>query len=631
MKKVGPYTLLESNERDIYYFYPTLSLIKEEIVRKINTLCIVFDIFPYNEEIYSMNVSVIDKDNDTKFTTYTINLIKQDKNIYNIINILSNNEVEILEEINFKTLDYEGFISLLTTNNELQRIIPTLRQELEKNKNNLNNEKEVVKVIDIPSKVNYYQNITGYIIDTLEHLVTTEDELDLSKEILKSVKRSHEVVLYNEQYCNLAYLSVYANITYQIKSKEQKNTRSLDVKELKCDTNKTELSYSEYDKIINSFINKEQLDEELNIIQERIEYELNSKPRVTEFTNHIQIILADDKYIDDKKRVRAVKESSLKELVSYNLKENNYRILPRNEAIIYNFKEDNKTLDFIAIISIDLIEKILKLITIDMNKETKPKTDILRALENIKSNNKINSKPNNIRALIYTLIMIEIYYYKNINEKILLFSSGQNIINLDYKNGGYDISIINRNNDRLIGKLSRLTDDTIEEIRKSLNTSEKEFNQLINKIIMNNMCASLSKLNIDIDIKDISHEDIYIMFNRTCKKDVFRGEFTLDELLVTLTNAKINKIKKVKEVVEEEQPKEEYILGILKEDYEYIVRKSKTIADIMLENNSKNEIYRKIADLYNQFKHAKNVSIKKKIVLELGNLLKIDGIKLEKM
>lgn len=631
MKKVGPYTLLESNERDIYYFYPTLSLIKEEIVRKINTLCIVFDIFPYNEEIYSMNVSVIDKDNDTKFTTYTINLIKQDKNIYNIINILSNNEVEILEEINFKTLDYEGFISLLTTNNELQRIIPTLRQELEKNKNNLNNEKEVVKVIDIPSKVNYYQNITGYIIDTLEHLVTTEDELDLSKEILKSVKRSHEVVLYNEQYCNLAYLSVYANITNQIKSKEQKNTRSLDVKELKCDTNKTELSYSEYDKIINSFINKEQLDEELNIIQERIEYELNSKPRVTEFTNHIQIILADDKYIDDKKRVRAVKESSLKELVSYNLKENNYRILPRNEAIIYNFKEDNKTLDFIAIISIDLIEKILKLITIDMNKETKPKTDILRALENIKSNNKINSKPNNIRALIYTLIMIEIYYYKNINEKILLFSSGQNIINLDYKNGGYDISIINRNNDRLIGKLSRLTDDTIEEIRKSLNASEKEFNQLINKIIMNNMCASLSKLNIDIDIKDISHEDIYIMFNRTCKKDVFRGKFTLDELLVTLTNAKINKIKKVKEVVEEEQPKEEYILGILKEDYEYIVRKSKTIADIMLENNSKNEIYRKIADLYNQFKHAKNVSIKKKIVLELGNLLKIDGIKLEKM
>ncbi len=631
MKKVGPYTLLESNERDIYYFYPTLSLIKEEIVRKINTLCIVFDIFPYNEEIYSMNVSVIDKDNDTKFTTYTINLIKQDKNIYNIINILSNNKVEILEEINFKTLDYEGFISLLTTNNELQRIIPTLRQELEKNKNNLNNEKEVVKVIDIPSKVNYYQNITGYIIDTLEHLVTTEDELDLSKEILKSVKRSHEVVLYNEQYCNLAYLSVYANITNQIKSKEQKNTRSLDVKELKCDTNKTELSYSEYDKIINSFINKEQLDEELNIIQERIEYELNSKPRVTEFTNHIQIILADDKYIDDKKRVRAVKESSLKELVSYNLKENNYRILPRNEAIIYNFKEDNKTLDFIAIISIDLIEKILKLITIDMNKETKPKTDILRALENIKSNNKINSKPNNIRALIYTLIMIEIYYYKNINEKILLFSSGQNIINLDYKNGGYDISIINRNNDRLIGKLSRLTDDTIEEIRKSLNTNEKEFNQLINKIIMNNMCASLSKLNIDIDIKDISHEDIYIMFNRTCKKDVFRGKFTLDELLVTLTNAKINKIKKVKEVVEEEQPKEEYILGILKEDYEYIVRKSKTIADIMVDNKSKNEIYRKIADLYNQFKHAKNVSVKKKIVLELGNLLKIDGIKLEKM
>lgn len=630
MKKVGPYTILEQKENDTYYFYPTLSIVGEPITRKSNILNIVFDITPYNDEIYSLTVSVSNKD-ITKFTTYTMYLIKESNHIYNIITILNSNEIEIHETIDFTTLDYENFINLLMSNSELQRIIPELKKQLELDKENLNSEKETAKIIDIPTKINYYQNITGYIIDTLEHIVTTEDELSLSKEILKSVKRTHEVVLYNAEYCHLAYLSLYANIVFQIKSDTQKNTRSLDTKELKCDTNKKELSYIDLEKIISSFINKEEVNEELNIIQERIAYELNSKPRVKTFTNHMQIILADDKYIDETKRVRAIKEKTLKELICLNLKENNYRILPRNEAIVYNYNKDTNMIDFIAIISIDLIEKILKLITIDMNSNTKPKTDILRAIDNLIKSNKVNPKPNNIRALIYTLIMIEIYYYKNINDKLLLFSSGQNIINLDYKNGGYDISVINRNNNRLIGKLSRITEETKEKIRVSLNTNEKEFNTFINNIIMNNMVDQVSTLNIDIDIKDISHQDIFIMFNRTLKKDVFRGKFTLDELLVTLTNAKINKIKKSKDVQKhiEEEKEPEYIYGIYKTDYEYIIRKSKTISEIMENNSSKNKVYLKISDLYNQFKHAKNPNMKKRITLELGKLLEIEDIKTE--
>lgn len=630
MKKVGPYTILEQKENDTYYFYPTLSIVGEPITRKSNILNIVFDITPYNDEIYSLTVSVSNKD-ITKFTTYTMYLIKESNHIYNIITILNSNEIEIHETIDFTTLDYENFINLLMSNSELQRIIPELKKQLELDKENLNSEKETAKIIDIPTKINYYQNITGYIIDTLEHIVTTEDELSLSKEILKSVKRTHEVVLYNAEYCHLAYLSLYANIVFQIKSDTQKNTRSLDTKELKCDTNKKELSYIDLEKIISSFINKEEVNEELNIIQERIAYELNSKPRVKTFTNHMQIILADDKYIDETKRVRAIKEKTLKELICLNLKENNYRILPRNEAIVYNYNKDTNMIDFIAIISIDLIEKILKLITIDMNSNTKPKTDILRAIDNLIKSNKVNPKPNNIRALIYTLIMIEIYYYKNINDKLLLFSSGQNIINLDYKNGGYDISVINRNNNRLIGKLSRITEETKEKIRVSLNTNEKEFNTFINNIIMNNMVDQVSTLNIDIDIKDISHQDIFIMFNRTLKKDVFRGKFTLDELLVTLTNAKINKIKKSKDVQKhiEEEKEPDYIYGIYKTDYEYIIRKSKTISEIMENNSSKNKVYLKISDLYNQFKHAKNPNMKKRITLELGKLLEIEDIKTE--
>lgn len=628
MKKIGPYTLLDNKENKTYYFYPTLSLEEKEIVKKINMLCIKFDIYPYNDEIYSMNVSVLNKDNETKYSTFTINIIESRKNVVNIIKILNNNEVEVEDEINFNTLNYQDFLKLLTNNKDLQKIIPSLKAELENYKNSLNNEKETAKIIDIPTCINYFQNVTGYLIDSLEHLVTTDDELDVSKEILKSVKRTHEVVLYNEEYCHLAYLSLYSNIVLNIKSSNQKNTRSLDIKDLKCDTNKTELSYNDFDKIINSFINNSEIDEELNIIQERIEYELNTKQRVVSFTNHSKIILADDKYIDDKKRVRAVKESDLKQLVAFNLKENNYRILPRNEVIIYNYKENNKDLDFVAIISLDMVEKIIKLITIDMNKETKSKTDILRSIDNLKKSSKINSKPNNIRALIYTLIMMETYYYKNINNKILLFSSGQNIINLEFKNGGYDISIINRNNERLIGKLSKITDDTKDNIKKALNINEKEFNKLINKIIMDNIVAATSLFNIDIDIKEISHNDIYIMFNRTLKKDIFRAKFKLDELLITLTNVKIGKVKKIeqhKEFVTEEQ--DEYILGIYKEDYDYIIRKSNTIKDIMSTSESKNKTYLKIADLYSQFVHSKNTSVKKKIIFQLAELLEIEDIR----
>ena len=118
------------------------------------------------------------------------------------------------------------------------------------------------------------------------------------------------------------------------------------------------------------------------------------------------------------------------------------------------------------------------------------------------------------------------------------------------------------------------------------------------------------------------------MFNRTLKKDIFRAKFKLDELLITLTNVKIGKVKKIeqhKEFVTEDQ--DEYILGIYKEDYDYIIRKSNTIKDIMSTSESKNKTYLKIADLYNQFIHSKNISIKKKIIFQLAELLEIEDLR----
>ena len=305
-----------------------------------------------------------------------------------------------------------------------------------------------------------------------------------------------------------------------------------------------------------------------------------------------------------------------------------YRPLPRNEVLLYNIENDN--IDFCAIISLDKILELFKTYKLNATDENKPLLDLLKTLENLIIQDKHKRTNNTLQISILTYLMINMYYYNNINKNILLFNKGQNIINLDYKNGGYDISIINRTNNRLIGKLSKITDDTKDLIKESLEKNEKTFNTLINKIILKNIDDSLKNMKIDIDIKEISHKNIYVMFNRSLKKDIFRGKFSLEELLVTLTSIKSPKetIPMIKETKNEE-PKETYIYGILKSDYDFITRKSHTINEIIETTQIKDKTYQKISKTYQKFLKETKKDNKQKLILELAELLNIESIKKE--
>ena len=152
---------------------------------------------------------------------------------------------------------------------------------------------------------------------------------------------------------------------------------------------------SDLDNLLNSFIEslkqETTINEELNIIEERIEYALSTKPKLKVITDFIKIILIDDKYVDQSKRNRSIEESLLKELIINSLTNYNYRPLPRNQVLLYT-ENDNK-IDFIAIISLDLIEKLLHTYKVN-TKDNKVYENILKTIDNIivKGQKKKNEK-----------------------------------------------------------------------------------------------------------------------------------------------------------------------------------------------------------------------------------------------
>ena len=134
-------------------------------------------------------------------------------------------------------------------------------------------------------------------------------------------------------------------------------------KDIKCDTNKTSIEYEDLEYILNSFINSLKEEEielrgDLNIIQERIEYILTSKPKQKEIKEFIKVILIDDKYQDTTKRNRSIKEDTLKDLIINSFLNTTYRPLPRNQVLLYN--ETNNNIDFVCIASLDMIYTLLK-------------------------------------------------------------------------------------------------------------------------------------------------------------------------------------------------------------------------------------------------------------------------------
>lgn len=602
------YTLIESTDIDKIYFYPIKALTNVKVTQKKDDICILFEIKKETSS-YNMHCSLLNSDNVIVFKSYSILLKEIGLNKYVVVSTTNDlKHAEILPSciIDFNNLNYNNFIEILKNNEDLSKMIPDLMSLIKKSVNSLREEQKVVEKIDIPSPLNYYKNITGYTINYLEEIISKEDELDISNKILKNIRKNFDVVLNEKNQNKLAYISLYGIILKNVKSIILKPKDIMDSKELKPDTNKTSIKSADLKAILNSYINNlienKKSSSEEDIIEERIEYIITSKPRLKEFTNFIKIILMSDKYTDTSKRTRLIKEIDLKELVLDNISGGNYFILPRNQVLIYNNIEE--ITDFICIISIDKIYNLLKTYRLNSEKENKSKIDLLKTLDNIISDNQTKITEKNIQISILILIMIHLYYYKNVNENNLLFYKDEYILKLDYKKGNYDIFAINRHTEKKVGHLIKIADETKDLIKSSLSKSEKSFNVQINKIIYNNLIEALNNLAIDIDIKELSHRGITIRINRVLKKDIFNFSLPLDSFLTILTS--IQKQKEVTKIeipeiedIELKEEKTKYNLPL--EEYEYIIRKSNTIKEIMEKESLDNVDYQEITALYNKF------------------------------
>ena len=122
-------------------------------------------------------------------------------------------------------------------------------------------------------------------------------------------------------------------------------------------------------------------------------------------------------------------------------------------------------------------------------------------------------------------------------------------------------------------------------IKSSLNKGEKSFNTHVNNLIYQSIEKSLSNLNINIVSKELTCNDTLIKFNKSSKENYFECTFNLAELLNIISSIKItkNEIKYKEELLEE--PTEEISNKEENIDYDYIIRKTLAIIEMMKKNS----------------------------------------------
>ncbi len=614
---LNDYTLLKDSANETIRFYPEAAILKQKVDKVDDTLYIEFNIVKDPKtKVNIMYVTLINSDNEELYKSYSIYLKEISLYKYVILNSINDYaDAEIMPSliIDFNKLNYNNFLTVLANNKDLSRMVPDLKNALEKDIKSLSEAKNIAEIINIQSPLNYFQNITGYLINEIEKMISNPEEEEISRRILKSFKKKYEIALNDKNQIILSFLSLQANLLSKVKSNNLVSKNILDTTELKTDTNKEEISLKELHNILERIVDKEKynkpIPEDLSIIQERIVYLIETKPRIKQFNNLLKIILANDKYLSKNKRVRAVSEEKLKELVIKAMTRLTYRTLPRNQILIYNLEGN---VDFIAIISTDKIMELLSTYHINRNSD-KFNLDLYKKVSDIIYKDDVNKDGIYLIALIYNLLATNIYYYKNISNSILLIDKGEAIINLDYVEGEYDISIINKNTNKKMASISKVADETKETIKKELKISEKAFTAFINKIIYNNLIKDLEELAIDIDIQEYTHNGITIKFNKLLKEDIFSGEFTLGELLNILATVKELKkkekpVEKEEEInIEEEQPEEIVEEDAMSEEEKNgILRKASAIAEVMNNQPIDNDNYKLIAEIYNEYRKTKN-------------------------
>ncbi len=621
--KLNKYTLLETGTPDKIHFYIEASMLDKEINKKENDLHITFEITKEKEDkLYDMHIFLINKNREIVYRSYSVYLKEIDKYNYAILdsrNDITHAEVMPKNTINFNTLDYNTLTKLLASVEEFTNMVPDLTAALKNYKEEINVEKEVALTIDIPTPTNYFHNVVGNNILLFEQVVANEKEQDITNRLLSQAKKRFEVVLNNDYDKKLSLLNLMSFLLNKVKSTSLIPKPIIKDTELKIDTNKEELSLDELQNTLNSFIKQEDLDSD-NIISERIHYILESKPKLKEITNFVKVIFTDNEYVDTKRRVRAIKEETLKDLLINSFIEETYLPLPRNEVLIYHLK-NSKTIDFLCVISLDLIYNLYKTYkynSIDENVESvKLLEDTLKLYDD-----KNISAESYIKITIEIITMMYLYYLKNINSKALMFNKGDYIIDLGYYKGEFDIKIINKNTNKIHGKLIKITEDISKEINDALHKNEKAFIDYINNLIHQNLYIALVRQKLIIDMKDQTHKGIKYILRRPSNQNIFECSFPIEDILLILMNP--NKKKTISKKVEEEIKEDpNYKYNIPVKDYEYIIRKSDTIAKIMENSPLKNKDYQEITKLYKKLQTVEDDK-KTDFLLKLASLFKIE-------
>lgn len=622
ISNINKYTLIEIGKKvNRIYFYPEQALLKERVRTKKKQATILFELYKEKEDgIYLFYVNLLDREGNNLFRSYSLYLEEIEKYKYIILkrkeykkhaNTLKG------EIINFNELDYNKFLEILKNNSELRKMIPYLKKALKKENEDIKNIKKIASHISINKPNIYYHNVLGSLIDKIIKAATSDNELEISDNILKNIKKNLKVILNNKNEMDLAYATIYSKIVNALKIETIKPVDTLTKAKLKVDTNREEMSYKELLKIIDNYYNNKPNDN--NIVAERIEFIINLRPNAESISNYLKVIIANEKYIDDNKkdRSRHIKEDALKELIIKTLNSSNYIPLPRNQVLLYN--KENEKIDFVAIITTDLIVTLLDTYRFNRLDELKEARDLAKTISNIILKNQTKENLNTLKIDILTLINILIYNYKNIYDESLLFDKSKYLIDLDYKDGKCEIKIIDRDTEKKYGRLNNIDEETNQAINKSLNRGEKSFNRLINKIIYESIENSLNSLKCNIKINDVSLKKITVQIQKGQKANYYTSNFTLEELLNIITTIKIKREKIVleepkEEKIEEPTPKQN------NEERDYVIRKVLSIVDIMSKKPLDNQNYKKVVELYEEYQKSEKER-KEEILNELKKLI----------
>ncbi len=621
LTNINDYTLTNASNTKII-FYPINAFYKAKVKSQDKSVIVSFELKKEKEEkIYSTHISLVNEENETLYTSYQMYLVELSKNRYALISSKNNVETKASkykETIDFNVVGFKNFFDFINNNQKLSKMLPILTQELKHTIESFQAKKKTIKLISESEIFNYYQNISGFIINELEAFLTIPEEEELRETILNNISSNSPVIFNNKTHLKVTYLSLFAFIVNKVKSEYIKPESILEKKHLKVELDNSSISKKEFDLLIPNILNtkdKKNNSELLESINKYISYDESKK-----IINKLKVLIANDIYLDETSATRYTKEPIIKDLVLKSFTNLWFYPLPQNQVLIYNYHED--VIDFLYVASTDMVFELLNSYKkTAVKEEYKEYHHLIKPLTSLITETVEKKTQSFIRIYFLTLIISSIYNYKHLENTAYLFNNGDYIIDLSFDKGKYKITLCNKHNNKKYGHFSKITDVTKDKLAISLKAGEKEFTKHINDIIYTNIHESLFDLRLIIKSDEISHKGITFTLNQNKKEDVLDLTLTAEDLLLILSNIKASKkeqlVKKEPEVKKEIKPIKR---NVSEKEETAILRKCHTIVEIMKKQNLDNEKYRKVVKLYKEYNKS-NPKRKDEILIELKELI----------